>query len=1255
MLEIVPNLLNMNQKKKITLANKRVIPRKIPLGYKKPVKPVTSKQEKSVPLLGVFFIFLTFAICCGGLLFFLKNRYSSDFSYQSVQSDPKVESKPKLLEENISLDSQPEEPNPSKSSVPLVKSVSSNQDNSDFASYVPIPSISEDQKTITYRAPEGIQSSKDFSAKVNGEEAYVFYAAPNDFREDFVPGAANGENDVFTIRDSWVSLETIENPELTVKPLKNKKKIKEVFLINQSGDPISHSINDAKDAISFKVTAGEKYYLSVNQQYDSRFLVFAEKPEEIKPNPLASDTFIIHEGMSRYSYENSDKKVLYFTAGIHEIGAQFPLKSGQTLYLEAGAYLKGTLSCKREGANGAKVIGRGILSGEVFYMGSSPNTKYLPRPTNFYNNAIYLGGANREQADKQTVRGITIIYSPDASIYGMSSNTTIENVKIMNHFSKFGTICVGKNATVQNNYCSSDTRLIRVLGSNGLIRNNFLHGRKEKAQPLVFGDRIQHDVDDIQVIDNLIVGNCKNLIRITNASHGNLSNFNFSGIKYIMPPGTTDSPKLVYMGMGYSPYRRGKYQGSIKNVTIDNVAIVADNPSNKTFFLGLEAFGFSEEASVRNVSISNITCNGRAVKFGDSIQDYVYNFSVEGNRIAKGKDKKIKMPKRKEIPFVGGLKSYPRKDQYGDEYGSRFAHDVVYKNKSESISRLLKMEATGASIEGIETLPDMDKDFLDVYSGIDDPRTYANASSDYEVSVAQKSSGSLPKESYVYENVGIFMTGGNDRLMNPPPAMTEHFSNYTHKGPVEISIKMKEAAPAAEDVVIIPRRYGIKPILSEGNRKISFSVDQPRYLIVIVNNDWCRPLFLFGNPPEKSVPDPSDPAVLTILPNEDYRKAVNRSRLKDYRVIRFAPGYHDIGFYFPIYSNQTIYLAGGSYVAGTISSMTKKWEKLSNFGVKRGFFNKKIYDSHSFQAYNNPEDFILFKDSDEMKENIGASSNITIRGRGILSAEQMDWFKYCESIKIIKISKESNNGILEGLVLMGRHHHGPKMMSSNTTAACENIKIIHGFHGNTDACGWGYKRRNIFTTQADDGTYFQTGLDVDGWLAWQQNNANLFCIQRKAVPNGGTLGHVVIRNVTAIDGRYGGGQVKNLREAHYSPAGGGVWFGFNHDRFPYAYITDIVMKDIYFETNINSTFMFTAIAQTKETKMLSADHLTFDDFSVYGKQNRTSIFGTRPKAPDDFMKNINIRNLTINGEKMKRLEDFSIIGNEGRNLNVKIR
>ena len=165
----------------------------------------------------------------------------------------------------------------------------------------------------------------------------------------------------------------------------------------------------------------------------------------------------------------------------------------------------------------------------------------------------------------------------------------------------------------------------------------------------------------------------------------------------------------------------------------------------------------------------------------------------------------------------------------------------------------------------------------------------------------------------------------------------------------------------------------------------------------------------------------------------------------------------------------------------------------------------------------------------------------------------------------------------------------------------------------------------------------------------------MFCIQRKAVPNGGTLGHVVIRNVTAIDGRYGGGQVKNLREAHYSPAGGGVWFGFNHDRFPYAYITDIVMKDIYFETNINSTFMFTAIAQTKETKMLSADHLTFDDFSVYGKQNRTSIFGTRPKAPDDFMKNINIRNLTINGEKMRRLEDFSIIGNEGRNLNVKIQ
>jgi hypothetical protein len=509
----------------------------------------------------------------------------------------------------------------------------------------------------------------------------------------------------------------------------------------------------------------------------------------------------------------------------------------------------------------------------------------------------------------------------------------------------------------------------------------------------------------------------------------------------------------------------------------------------------------------------------------------------------------------------------------------------------------------------------------------------------------------------VYENIGTLMSTGN-RLANPPPMLTEHFANFTHRGPVEVTIRMKDRAPAVKDVLILPSRLKIEPTYAADGRSFSFTLPDSHYLAIIVDGDWLRPLFVFGNPPEAPAPDPSDPAVLTIKTSDDYKTLENRKKLADYRVINFAPGYHDIGLFFPIFSDQTIYIPGGAYVAGTILGINRANAGNNAFGTKLITQNNDIFNYAAFKrGYRNAADYVYMERSNKGTSGfLGAIKNFTIRGRGILSGEHMDWFKGQEDVPsyIILVDRAGQNGVLEGLTFTGRQFHSANFFGAPALLA--NVKTLSGFHGNTDASQWGMVRRNLFSIEQDDGTYIKTGLDIDGWFAWQQNNANVFCFVRTMPTDGDTLGHSLIRNVTVIDGRYGAYGVSNLAGDQYNPMRGGFWLGINNDKNfnNYAYVADIVMQNIYFETIVNPLFQFAPMTGSRYSKMIGVEDITFDNIQVPMGQNWKSIFGVRPEAPDDFMRGIVIKDLMIGGKKITDFDEFARKRSEGRNLEVKL-
>jgi hypothetical protein len=116
------------------------------------------------------------------------------------------------------------------------------------------------------------------------------------------------------------------------------------------------------------------------------------------------------------------------------------------------------------------------------------------------------------------------------------------------------------------------------------------------------------------------------------------------------------------------------------------------------------------------------------------------------------------------------------------------------------------------------------------------------------------------------------------------------FAYWDMEGPVRIEIQSQRAVQSA---VVRPTSLGIQPSI-EGNR-VSFSLDRPRPLVVEINGPHGA-LHLFANPPEKDAPVRDAPGVRY-----------------------FGPGVHRPGR-IELKSNETVYLAGGAVVHGSIQA-----------------------------------------------------------------------------------------------------------------------------------------------------------------------------------------------------------------------------------------------------------------------------------------------------------------------------------------------
>lgn len=451
----------------------------------------------------------------------------------------------------------------------------------------------------------GFERAADFKVLVNGQEAFVANAGPFAF----------------------AMFDTDEKVDITIETLHDVKWV--------DIRPFSKSIPVKWDdhRITFSIDRPMQLSIELNGENNRPLYLVANPVEKNVPG-------------------ENDPDVRFFRAGkIYDI-KEMKVESNQTLYLEAGAVLRGMLHLDH--AKNVKIRGRGIIDGSM-------NVEWdLPRLLKM----DYSGDVQ--------VEGITFFNSLRWTVHPSNcTNVSIDNIKILNWDTGSDGVDINssQNVKVTNSFlrCNDDCVVIKSMGERSYYPNKKVIARNVEnvlvencvLWNMAWGNALEIGFElRSKEVKNIIFRNCDIInvdrgaalsihngdwahvhdvlyedIRIENAQHKIFDVAVFlSQYSYDRPadeavrkqqykPGAWDGVQIELPGK--EEFHK-QFRGKISNITYKNIYIV-DGPVPFSLFVG-----YDNSHKIENVKITNYRIYGNPVKNIHDGKIYIRNIEKFG-------------------------------------------------------------------------------------------------------------------------------------------------------------------------------------------------------------------------------------------------------------------------------------------------------------------------------------------------------------------------------------------------------------------------------------------------------------------------------------------------------------------------------------------------------------------------------------------------------------------------------------------------
>lgn len=446
----------------------------------------------------------------------------------------------------------------------------------------------------TYPGPEGIKASDKYSVEINGKSSFVYKTVDQTNKN---------------IRSASFTDFAFSGGSATIKVVSQLGTIGSVIV-----RPLSLGIKPIinGNVMTFNIDKPCKLSVEIAGVYTKDLLfIFADAPEVNVPSP-------------------TDPNVIYFGPGVHDIGSNYTIPGGKTLYIAGGAYVTGAI--KNRDQSNIKILGRGVISGRTV-----PHVDW--HPGDVWGDWFYytvLGSSS-------TIDGVTIIDSPQFVIKCTGNNNIVNNVKMIAWHINTDGIHPGTQDGIFNDlflYVHDDALCVGEGTGGHIFTNCVIFQEKAKVIAFTYGNNPKCSnvlVKNISVIHydintNMPQWNYGSVFHFAGGAKADFSNFTIENVTIETLNGI--NKRFITLEPFKSPGAQKKSgYGVMHNFLFKNITVLS--PTEANFIYGKNDNGM--QYALYDIIFDNLVVNGKQVtKFSDANIDsnqYVYNIKFTSSHM----------------------------------------------------------------------------------------------------------------------------------------------------------------------------------------------------------------------------------------------------------------------------------------------------------------------------------------------------------------------------------------------------------------------------------------------------------------------------------------------------------------------------------------------------------------------------------------------------------------------------------------------